>query len=130
MAKERSIAHDDDAISKALGSGGSVPLGSARFSPPGLLALAHRFNERLKSRGGRPTDPDWTVTRRVPFAPETWDALHMLARKLSTAERKVAPARVAAALIEEGVAGLDEAAERAVAEGVGANERDSDPRQT
>jgi hypothetical protein len=124
LAKERSIAHDDDAISEALGSADSVLLGSARFGPPGLLALAHRFNERLKSTGGRPTDPHWTVTRRVPFAPETWSALNTIAQKLSTAERKVAPAQVAAALIEDGIAGLDEAGVRAFARRVGAKQSD------
>lgn len=113
MKSERSIADDHDAIAEALGSKGSQSVGDDLADPISLLGLAHRFNERLRSTGGRPTDPNWTVSRRVPFAPETWDALNSIAVRLSRSDRKVAPAQVAAALIEEGIAELDDAAERA-----------------
>lgn len=107
-AKKRSIARDQEAISRALGSARPVPMETSGFVPTTLLVLAHGFNERLRSTGGRPTDPSWTLTRRVPFSPATWEALNTIAMRLSNAERKVAPAHVAAALIEQGIAGLDE----------------------
>ena len=113
MTTDRSIADDPEAIAEALGSRDSRAVSEDLASPISLLGLAHRFNERLRSTGGRPTDPKWTVSRRVPFAPETWDALNVIAERLSSGERKVAPAQVAAALIEDGIAELDDAAERA-----------------
>ena len=113
MTTDGSIADDPDAIAEALGSHDSRPVSEDLASPISLLGLAHRFNERLRSTGGRPTDPRWTVSRRVPFAPETWDALNVIAERLSSSERKVAPAQLAAALIEDGIAELDDAAERA-----------------
>lgn len=113
MTKDPSIADDPEAIAAALGSHDSRPVSADLASPLSLLGLAHRFNERLRSTGGRPTDPKWTVSRRVPFAPDTWDALNVIAERLSSNERKVAPAQVAAALIEGGIAELDDVAERA-----------------
>lgn len=116
MKPHRSIAHDDAAISEALGSRRPRPVGEFDLSPPGLLALAHRLNERLVSTGGRPTDPSWTLSRRVPFSHETWEALNALAERLSSASRAVAPAQVAAQFVEDSIVRLDEAAERAFAE--------------
>jgi hypothetical protein len=113
LTKDRSIADDPEAIAEALGSRDSRPVNEDLANPISLLGLAHRFNERLRSTGGRPTDPKWTVSRRIPFAPETWDALNVIAERLSSDDRKVAPAQVAAALIEDGIAELDEVAERA-----------------
>lgn len=115
MTKGRSIAHDDKALAEALGSRGSQQVHGATALPIGLFALAHRFNERLQSSGGRPTDPNWTLTRRVPFAPETWEALNAIADRISSPHRKVAPAQVAAALLEDSISELDDAAERAFA---------------
>lgn len=127
MSSEPSIAHDEQAIANALGSTTSVPIGDDAFNPLALLALAHRFNERLRSTGGRPTDPSWTVSRRVPFAPETWDALNTIAVRLSSGQRKVAPAQVAAVLIEESLTDLDEAAERAFGRRLAAQESSECP---
>jgi hypothetical protein len=127
MSKERSIAHDEDAIAKALGTTRSLPVGGDLFNPVALLGLTHRFNERLRSTGGRPTDPKWTVTRRVPFAPETWEALNTIASRISSPGRKVAPAQVAAALIEDGIAELDKAAERAFGNRLTARETECQP---
>ena len=43
--------------------------------PLDLLALREEFNQRLRSSGGRPTDPAWTVTRLVPFKEDNWTRL-------------------------------------------------------
>lgn len=70
------------------------------MGPMGMLALSPMLIGRLVSRGGRPTDPSWTVRRLVPFSHETWDRLTAEARRLSTSKRRLTPAQLAAILIE------------------------------
>jgi hypothetical protein len=73
-----------------------------------LDKLAEQFSGRLVSTGGRPTDPEWKLSRRVPLAPSTWASLQALAAQLGGSGRSVAPAQLAAVILEERVAELDE----------------------
>lgn len=87
-------------ISEALGASVVIPLGRRAMGPMGLLALSPMITSRLVSRGGRPTDPSWTVRRLVPFSPETWNRLTAEANRMSTPARRMTPAQLAAILIE------------------------------
>lgn len=68
-----------------------------------------RFGERLRSRlapgqgerPGRPSDPSWTVQRKLSMSRETLEALEYLAEALSTDERCVSPMQVASLLVED-----------------------------
>lgn len=68
-----------------------------------------RFGERLRrrlepgqgERPGRPSDPSWTVQRKLSMSPETLAALEHLADALSTEERRVSPMQVASLLVED-----------------------------
>jgi hypothetical protein len=64
------------------------------------------MERRIKSSGGRPTDPDWTMTRVVRFHPARWQELEDLAAVLSQEGRSVSPSQLAAMLIERGLADL------------------------
>jgi hypothetical protein len=68
--------------------------------PLGLLQLRAQVHDRLRSSGGRPTDPSWTVSRQVPFKPQTWEQLQRGAEELGTSERRVGAAQLAAMLLE------------------------------
>lgn len=72
-------------------------------SPTALATLARTAAERLRSSGGRPTDPDWTLVRQVPFSEENWGRLGTLAHEISAHGRRVAPAQLAAMLVEDGL---------------------------
>jgi hypothetical protein len=124
------IAEDDAAIAEALGSSGAIDIGHVDLTPGGLVQLAVDFNQRLRSSGGRPTDPSWTVSRRIPFSSDTWEALNVIANKLSSDDRKISPAQVAARLVERsvetGAEALDRAAERAFAGRPGADPDNKD----
>jgi hypothetical protein len=88
-------------IAEALGASRVVEVGTRKISGPlDLLALRDEFGRRLRSTGGRPTDPDWTVTRQVPFKDESWARLQGLASRVGATGRRVGPAQVAALLIE------------------------------
>lgn len=102
------IGNDPAAVAKALGSAGAVDIGLQGFSIPlDALALVDRFNARLRSTGGRPTDPDWTLTRRIPFKSETWRALQQTADSLSLSTgHKVSASQIGAELIEQGLSQL------------------------
>src|SRR5436190_13236615 len=94
-------------VQRALGGDTPRPVSAAPHGPFGARQLAAELRERLQpgagARPGRPTDPDWEVRRLVGFRPETWRRLAEIAKEVSTPQRRVSPAQVAALLIETGV---------------------------
>jgi len=92
----------------AVGADESVEL--VKYLPalaPAVVAdLAERVSGRLRSTGGRPTDPDWQLTRLVPFSEATWERLREISRDLSDYGRRVAPSQIAAMLVEDALTEL------------------------
>ena len=74
--------------------------------PLDLLELSAEVERRLRSTGGRPTDPDWDIRRLVPFRREGWNELERLARRCERAGQRVSPSQLAALLIERGLDSL------------------------
>lgn len=70
-------------------------------SPALSEVVATELTPRLVSSGGRPSDPEWTISRQVPMKSETWEALKGLAVDASSEERHMSPAQVAGFLIEK-----------------------------
>jgi hypothetical protein len=70
-----------------------------------LASFGERLRRRLApgqgERPGRPSDPSWTVQRKLSMNPGTLAALERLAEELTTPERSVSPMQVAAMLVEE-----------------------------
>ncbi len=88
-------------IGQSLGASLVVSLPNLPSSGPlDLMQLRAEVAQRLKSSGGRPTDPTWNVQRLVPFQEERWRQLEELAEQLSSAGRRVSPGQLAAMLIE------------------------------
>ncbi|HUP71021.1 MAG TPA: hypothetical protein VM142_14600 [Acidimicrobiales bacterium] len=101
---------DKAKLAKALGALRVAEVGQKRIGGPlDLLALREEFNQRLRSSGGRPTDPTWTVSRQVPFKEDSWARLQGLASEVGVAGRRVGPAQLAALLIEKSLEELEEA---------------------
>lgn len=99
---------DEEQTARALGAQSRQRLdGRPSLTVADLDTLSDSLADRLTSSGGRPTDPAWTLTRRVPFTPKTWETLQSIAHALGTNGRSVAPAQLAASLVEERVAELD-----------------------
>ena len=77
----------------------------ATWELDGLLVFGERLRGRLApgqgERPGRPSDPSWTVQRKLSMNPETLTALERLAESLSTEDRRVSPMQVAALLVED-----------------------------
>ena len=94
----------EDRIAEALGASRVVKLGKSRDWPLGWMGLAGIVRDRLVSRGGRPSDPNWDTKRLVPFRRATWKRLSQEAEAMSAYGRKVGPAQLAAILIEEKLA--------------------------
>jgi hypothetical protein len=98
---------DEDKASKLADRLGADRIGTLSKRPAGiplgLLQLRDQVQDRLRSSGGRPTDPSWTVSRQVPFKPETWDRLQQAAEELGSSGRRVGAAQVAAVLLEREV---------------------------
>jgi hypothetical protein len=72
-----------------------------------VLATYSWFKDRLtalKSSGGRPTNPNWTIKRQIPLTPELWEKLKELA---STCAKqggvRVGPGQLASFLLEDAV---------------------------
>ncbi|QDT64746.1 hypothetical protein V22_19870 [Calycomorphotria hydatis] len=72
--------------------------------------LGERLRQRLKpgrgERPGRPSDPTWTVQRKLSMTDTTLALLEQTAEAVSTDERRVSPMQIAALLIEDATQGI------------------------
>lgn len=94
----------DDRLAEGLGASRVVDLGSRPIGGPlDLLALRYEIATRLRSSGGRPSDPEWTISRQVPFKEDSWRRLQTLANEVGTRDRRVGAAQLAAMIIEYGL---------------------------
>jgi hypothetical protein len=101
------MALDPKKIASALGAvhqGQVADVGGGAF---GAARLAQILKERLEPskgrRPGRPTNVTWVQRPKIPISVETQEALILLAKKMSTDERKISPMQVAAQLLEDAV---------------------------
>jgi hypothetical protein len=91
----------DASVAKALGASRVVALPDLPSRGPlDLLQLRAHVAGRLRSSGGRPTDPEWTVQRLIPFREARWRQLVRLAEEMSSSDRKVSPGQLAGILID------------------------------
>ncbi len=95
---------------KALGASRVIEVGQSKIGGPlDMLALREEINGRLRSSGGRPTDPSWKVSRQVPFKEESWSRLQDIASEVGASGRRVGPAQVAALLLENSLEEMEDA---------------------
>jgi len=75
-----------------------------------LSVLGDRLRQRLEpgrgERRGRPSDPTWTVQRKLSMNEQTLEILVLAADAVSTDERRVSPMQIAALLVEDATRGL------------------------
>jgi hypothetical protein len=107
------MAHNIDAIAGKLGAKvvGRVPdTGGGAFGAARLARAVATLQSRLQPaqglRPGRPTDPTWVESPKIPMSEETARKLARLAERASSSGRKVSPMQMAAQLLEDAVAGL------------------------
>lgn len=104
-----------DRVRRALGSSRVVPLaGLPSGGPLDLLQLRAEVQRRFQSSGGRPTDPEWDISRMVRFKREHWKTLETMAETLSREGRKVSAGQLAAMLLERSMGEAKRAVEDAV----------------
>jgi len=99
--KNRALSTAD--TQRLLGSETPIPAGKLPIDPIGMGMIASILRKRLVSRGGRPSDPAWTISRKVPMRSETWEELDRLARKLQEQNIRVSAGQVAAIALERGL---------------------------
>jgi hypothetical protein len=100
-------------IAKLLGAelAGQVPetCGGA-FGASRLGRIVSELQGRLKpsegKRPGRPTDPSWVRSPKVPMSRKTETKLAELAERASKTGRRVSPMQLAAKLLEDALARL------------------------
>lgn len=102
---ERRTAHQD--FGAALGASRSFAVESKLHGPFGVAALLDEIQNRLVSRGGRPSDSGPTIRRLVPLRKQVWRTLKAQAAALSSHGRRVSPAQLAAMLVERSVKELE-----------------------
>lgn len=99
-------------IAKALGARIGKPVPDAGGGAFGMARLAAVLGARLEpiqgKRPGRPSDPSWVYSRKVPMSEATLDRLEQLAQSVSTTERRVSPMQVAAQLLEQSIDRVEE----------------------
>ena len=89
---------------RLLGAEAPVPIGKLPTDPIGMKAIPAIVRERLISRGGRPSDPAWTIVRKIPMRAETWKVLDRLSQELQKADVRVSAGQIAAFALERGLA--------------------------
>ncbi|MEX2142407.1 MAG: hypothetical protein WD894_24275 [Pirellulales bacterium] len=98
------MAKNVDKLARMMGARivGKVPdVGGGAFGAARLAKVLHtRLQPQIGIRPGRPSDPDWTLSRKVPMSPTTLEQLKDLANQVSDENRKVSPMQVAAQLLE------------------------------
>ena len=85
---------------KLLGSEPPVRIGKLPTDPLGMRMIASIVRERLVSGGGRPSDPAWTVVKKVPMRPETWSEFNRCANELRRKNIRVSAGQIAAITLE------------------------------
>jgi len=86
-----------------LGSDRPISIGKVPTDPIGMRTIAAVVSERLVSRGGRPSDPAWTIVKKVPMRPDTWKAFSRRARELQQQKIRVSAGQLAAITLERGL---------------------------
>lgn len=89
-----------------LGASHSFSVTNKPHGPFGVAALLRELENRLVSRGGRPSDPGPTIRRLVPMKKQVWRNLKTEAAFLSTQGKRVSPAQLAAMLVEKSISEL------------------------
>lgn len=86
--------------------------GGGAFGVSRLAGIVSALQNRLKPgqgvRPGRPSDPSWIESPKVPMSEATIEKLTRIAERAGKTGRKVSPMQVAAQLIEDAVASLSE----------------------
>lgn len=107
------MAKNREKLAKLLGARivGTVPdVGGGAFGMARLAAILHqRLTPSEGERPGRPTDVRWEVRPKVPMSRATQRKLKHLAEQASTDGRKVSAMQLAAHLLEEALARVEEA---------------------
>lgn len=91
-------------IARALGATSAFAAGPSGLGTPlDWLALGEEVRTRLRSSGGRPTDPDWDMSRCIRFDKQHWAQLERLAEALGRDGAKVSAGQLAAILLERAI---------------------------
>jgi len=107
------MAKDIAKIARLLGAEvvGEVPdVGGGAFGAARLGRIVAELQGRLRpsqgKRPGRPTDPSWDHSPKVPMSHKTKAKLARLAQRASESGRHVSPMQLAAQLLEDAVSHL------------------------
>jgi hypothetical protein len=92
-----------DETQALLGAEAPTSVGELPANPLELRMVPSIVRERLVSRGGRPSDPAWSLVRKVPMRPETWAALDRCAHDLKAQNVRISAGQVAAIALERGL---------------------------
>jgi hypothetical protein len=100
-------------IAKLLGAevvGEVVETGGGAFGAERLVQVVATLQSRLRpgkgKRPGRPTNPNWEKSPKVPMSRKTETKLARLALRASRSGRRVSPMQMAAQLLEDAVSRL------------------------
>jgi hypothetical protein len=92
---------------------GRVPdIGGGAFGAARLARIMESLQARLVpgqgKRAGRPSDASWVRHPKVPISEATGRRLSLLAEQASAGGRKVSPMQIAAQILEDALAGMQE----------------------
>ena len=86
-----------------LGADTAIEIGELRPDPITLSFAGELVKARLVSRGGRPTDPQWDISRKIPMRSSNWEKLRRRSEKIKEEGMRVSPGQLAAYALELGL---------------------------
>lgn len=90
-----------DRFGKTLGATRQFSLRTKISGPLNLLQLREEIDFRLRSRGGRRSDPEWKLRRSIPFKEASWNFLREKSKEVGAD-----PGQLAAILLEREIESL------------------------
>jgi hypothetical protein len=106
------MSEDDEVLSfedtlELLGARAVDGVSPPALDPLGLQLFASQIAQRLASKGGRPTDSSWELSRKVPMKRATWERLNELSRRVKGEGAHAAPGQIAALALERGLDAIE-----------------------
>ena len=93
-------------VGRMPGTGGGA-FGAARLARI-VKSVQARLVPGQGKRAGRPSDASWVRHPKVPMSEATRQRLSLLAERASAGGRKVSPMQIAAQVLEDALAGMQE----------------------
>lgn len=108
MKKKQQTPISFEEAAKLLGAERVDSINNVSMNPISLQVLANQYASKIKNERGRPSNPDWDISRKIPISSDNWNRLGEISHVVSdTYHKPIARGQVAAMLLEDSIDHFD-----------------------